>query len=79
MPGWVWWVLAVVVLLLADRLLLAAEARGWINYRRTPPRKGTAARAVMGVAEAFDPAIHHRIEAEDFDEDRIERSDSGAT
>lgn len=40
---------AMVLLFLLDRLLLWAEARGWIYYRR---RKGLGA----GVLQEFDPA-----------------------
>jgi hypothetical protein len=76
--GWVWWVLAaVVVIAAADRLLLAAETRRWINYRRTPTHKGTGARALLGVQQILEPDKAHLAEVEDFEADRIEREAAG--
>lgn len=78
MPGWVWWAgAAVVVLVVADRLLLAAEARRWINYRKSPPRKGTAAQALLTLQYIFEPDKKHVMEEQAREEDAIEREASG--
>ncbi len=51
-----WLVLAAVVLFVVDRLLLAAERRGWVYYRKRKPTSGSASAAAFGpVAELVQP------------------------
>ena len=51
-----WVALAVVVALVMDRVLLAAERRGWIYYRKRKPTSGSASAAAFGpMAELFQP------------------------
>lgn len=65
--------LAIVLLaLVADRLLLAAEARGWIYWRKRKASPGTAASAMLEVQSILEPGRAHVAEAaraEETDED----------
>lgn len=45
-----------------DRLALAAEARGWIYWRRVKPKRATAANALQHVQAIFEPQIEHVVE-----------------
>jgi hypothetical protein len=51
-----------VVLVLADRLLLWCEARGWIYYRRRKASLGTAAAAFLEVQAMLEPGKEHVVE-----------------
>jgi hypothetical protein len=51
-----------VVLLVADRLLLAAEARGWIYYRRRRPPTGTASSGLLTVMSIYQPGHEHIVD-----------------
>lgn len=58
-----WVVLAVVVALVLDRLMLAAERRGWVYYRKRKPTSGAASAAAFGpMAELFQPGRQVVIE-----------------
>lgn len=58
------WVLAVALaLLVADRLLLRAERRGWINYRRRGLSRSGAAFHSLTLQSIFQPSAEHLIEA----------------
>jgi len=65
-PPAVKWTLAVVAVavLLAglDRLLLAAEARRYIYYRRRQGSPGTIAGAMMEVHSHLQPSVRHVVE-----------------
>lgn len=51
-----WVLLAAVVALVLDRLLLAAERRGWVHYRKRKPTSGSASAAAFGpMAQVFQP------------------------
>lgn len=62
MPWWIWIPLIAVVLLVGDRLLLAAERRRWIYYRRTSPSGSTAGNALLSIGALFSPAQQHVVE-----------------
>jgi len=60
---WLIVALAVAVgLLLIDRLLLAAEARGWIYWRRSRPSPGTRAGALLELHAMLEPDRRHTAE-----------------
>ncbi len=48
-----WVLLAAIVLLVLDRLALAAERRGWIYYRKRKPTSGSASAAAFGATAEF--------------------------
>ncbi len=57
------------LLWLLDRLLLRAEARGWIYYRKRKSSGGTFTSGVAGAMRELDrlaarPSVEHTIEAE---------------
>lgn len=66
MPAWfdvvVVVVAAVAVLAGVDRLLLAAEARGWIRYRHRGVSRTSMGNAVMSIMQVYDPAAHHAVD-----------------
>ena len=58
------WVLAVVLaLVVMDRLLLRAERKGWINYRRRGWSRSGAAFHSLTLQSIFQPSAEHLIEA----------------
>lgn len=57
------WMGIVVLLLAADRALLAMEARGWINYRRHGPNLSAARYHVMEMHSIWEPGIQQVVEA----------------
>lgn len=71
-----WSLIAVVAVLgiawllwIVDRLLLRAEERGWIFYRRKKPSGGTISSGVSASMRELDrlitrPSVEHVIEAE---------------
>lgn len=46
-----------------DRLLLRAEAQGWINWRRRGPSRGAATYHTLELMSIFDPSVESVIEA----------------
>ncbi|MGK2856865.1 MAG: hypothetical protein ACSLFQ_06640 [Thermoanaerobaculia bacterium] len=69
-------ILAVAVALFAlDRLLLAAEARGWIYYRKKQSSPGTSASAFLELQSMLEPGRKYEIQALRNDEE--ERDDEG--
>ncbi|MDH3497535.1 MAG: VOC family protein [Gemmatimonadota bacterium] len=70
------WTLAVLAaVLVLDRVLLACEARGWINYRRRGLSRSGAAFHSLTLQAIFDPAAEHlqHVQYEEVEE----RDDSG--
>ena len=59
-----------------DRLLLAAETRGWINYRRKGLSMGAAGYHAGQLASVFTPGVGHLHDAA-VEESREEADDSG--
>jgi len=53
---------AAAVLYVLDRLLLAAEARGWIYWRRRKASPGTRAGALMELHALLEPDRKHTAE-----------------
>jgi hypothetical protein len=66
---------AVVALLLVDRLLLAAESRGWIYWRRRRSSPGTRASALLELHAMLEPDRRHT--AEILREETQEEDDEG--
>lgn len=46
-----------------DQLLLAAERRGWIYWRKKSASPGTTASAMLEVQSMFEPGRAHVVEA----------------
>ena len=64
-----------VALLVLDRLLLAAEARGWIYWRRRRASPGTRASALLELHALLEPDRHYVAEA--MREESREEDDEG--
>lgn len=62
--GWALWVLLVVAsALVLDRLLLAAEARGWIYWRRRKASSSSSVANAFQTIQAFwEPSKAHSVE-----------------
>jgi hypothetical protein len=59
------------VLVAFDRLMLAAERRGWVRWRRSPPSRASANTALLSVLSLYQPSHEHIVEerrAADTDE-----------
>lgn len=63
------------VLYVLDRLLLAAEDRGWIYWRRSKPSPGTRAGALMELHALLEPDRKHTVEV--LREETHEEDDEG--
>jgi len=68
-------IVVVLGLVIADRLLLAAEARGWIYWRRKSASPGTTAAAMMELHSMVEPGRAHVAEAIRAEE--TEKDDEG--
>jgi hypothetical protein len=55
-------IIVVLVLIVIDRVLLTAEARGWINYRRNGLSRPGALYHTFELHSVFDPGIKQVIE-----------------
>lgn len=55
-------IVGVALLLATDRLLLAAEARGWVRYRRRGVSRTSVGNALMTVMQVYDPAARHAVD-----------------
>jgi hypothetical protein len=53
---------ALVIIALADRILLAAEARGLVFYRRRRPSPGVASTALLEVMSIYEPSHQHVVD-----------------
>lgn len=69
-------VVAIAGLVVLDRLLLAAEARGWINYRRRGLSMGAAGYHAGQLASTFTPGVGHLHDAA-VEEAREEADEAG--
>ena len=58
----------------ADRLLLAAEARGWIYYRRKKASPGTRASAMLELQSMLEPGKAHELHAVQSEEEARDES-----
>lgn len=61
-PGWSWVVGGVVVLVVADRLLLAAERRGWVYWRHSKASSTSLGTAMLAVQSILEPDKEHVVE-----------------
>jgi hypothetical protein len=68
---------AVAGLMLADTLLLHAEARGWIYYRRRRGSPGTSAAAALTMQAFFQPAAQSAVQLVDREAVRREDDQEG--
>ena len=74
--GWLSLTITVVCLAVAlDRLLLAAERRGWIYYRTCRPPKGAAAERLTQLGTIWDPSQQHQLDQRDAEEDDLDEAD----
>jgi len=60
--GWWWFPVVAAVLVAVDRLALAAEARGWLYWRRSKGGSGAGSGAIGELIEAFQPNRAHTVE-----------------
>lgn len=63
-----WWWVALVVLVsmgALDRLMLAAERRGWIYWRRRKAAPGTAGSGLLSLGALLEPAKEHVLQEQD--------------
>ncbi|MBZ0271262.1 hypothetical protein K8I61_04450 [bacterium] len=51
-----------VALFAFDRLMLVAEARGWIYWRRRKPSPGTAGNALLKLHAMIEPSKKHLVD-----------------
>ncbi|MCB9475600.1 MAG: hypothetical protein H6685_01945 [Deltaproteobacteria bacterium] len=58
-----------------DRLMLVAEARGYVYWRRKKPSPGTVGTALMEVQSIFEPGKEHTVK--EVREEETEEDDSG--
>jgi hypothetical protein len=65
--------LALVLLLVADRLMLAAERRGWVYYRHRKPVSGSVSSAAFGsVSDVLQPS--RQVVVEQQRDDQLRRT-----
>jgi hypothetical protein len=62
----------VVGLWLLDRLLLAAEARGWIYWRKKKPSPGTVGSALLELQSMVEPSKKHVQEVQQMEHTETE-------
>jgi hypothetical protein len=70
LPWWLRYGLVAVGLLLLDRLLLWAEDRDWIRYRKRPPGASSVGAALLQMQALFEHDKQHVV-----DEQRAIRED----
>jgi hypothetical protein len=68
--GWI--AVGLVVAFVVDRLALAAEARGWIRWRRAPPSSTSVGTAMLSVQALFEPDREHVVQERLDEESRID-------
>lgn len=54
--------LGIVALVIVDQLLLAAERRGWIYWRRSKASVSRASSALLSIQSIFEPDCEHVVE-----------------
>lgn len=64
-----WLGIAVMALVVLDRALLAAEAKGWIYWRRRAPSQSSVGDALQQVQALVEPGAHHVVEERDRQQD----------
>ncbi len=68
MDGWLVAILIAVAVLAIDQAALAAERRGWIRWRRSPPSRSSVSTAMLSVQALFEPDRTHVITQRAHDE-----------
>ena len=63
--------LAVVV----DRAMLAAEARGWVRWRRSPPGRTAVGGAMLELHSILEPEKEHVVEERARERGAIDQAD----
>jgi hypothetical protein len=76
------WILIVAVgipvaVLLADRILLKLEERGWIFYRRNKPNFKNAGGVFLELQAMFDPKARYVIERKEKEEHEEDADEDG--
>jgi len=64
-----------IAIFVVDRLLLAAEARGWIYYRKRQSSPRTSASAFLELQSMLEPGRKYEIQA--IQSEEVERDDEG--
>lgn len=72
----VWWIAVVVGLFAVDRLLLWAEARGWLYYRRSKLHGGASIYHLMEIHSIVEPGFEEVMEIKVHEE--RQQDESGA-
>ena len=68
---WLWGFLGLGLLLVADRLMVAAERRGWVYYRRRKPTSGSMSGAAFGsISDVLQPGRQVVVEQQRDDRQR---------
>ena len=67
--------LVLAVLIAADRVLLWAERRGWVTYRRSPRIRHSAGSALLEMEAFFHPSRRHVIEMREAERTYREEDD----
>jgi hypothetical protein len=70
------WVGALLGLFVVDRLLLAAEARGWVYYRKVNAR-GAAGAALAGLQSFVEPHADEVVVVMEQQREREDTDDAG--
>ncbi len=75
---WLWVVLALGLLVVLDRLMLAAERRGWVYYRHRKPTSGSMSSAAFGsIADVLQPGRQVVVEQQRDDQLRRKSQKAG--
>ena len=74
MQRWLWWIIAVVMIVTADRALLALEARGYIHYRRHGLNLYAARYHALEMHTVFEPAVQQVLQVSYLGEKRQDES-----
>lgn len=59
MSGWIWIIVSIGALVAVDQLLLWAERRGWVYWRKTKGRRGGLGDVFSGVEASINPRAEH--------------------
>jgi len=65
---------AIALLFVLDRLFLAAEARGWIYYRKKQSSPGTSASAFLELQSMLEPGRKYEIQVQRSEEEENDES-----
>ncbi len=75
---WLWVVLALGLLVVLDRLMLAAERRGWVYYRHRKPTSGSMSSAAFwSISDVLQPGRQVVVEQQRDDQLRRKSQKAG--